>query len=72
MSMRTVLPAWARMDPDVVHASRSAQREGAGLVDAVVADAVVRAGAGPSGCGLGQHAVGDRWRGAQRSLGARL
>ena len=46
-------------DADVVHASGAAEGDGAGLVDAVVADAVVGAGAGAGGSGLGEQVVDD-------------
>ena len=46
-------------DADVVHAAGAAEGDGAGLVDAVVADAVVGAGAGAVGAGLGEEVVDD-------------
>ena len=47
-------------DADVVHAPGSAEGDDAGLVHAVAPDAVVDAGAGAAGCGLGQQVVDDR------------
>ncbi len=44
-------------DADVVHAGAVSEGDGAGLVDAVVADAVVGAGAA-GGAGLGEQVVG--------------
>ena len=41
-------------DADVVHAAGAAEGDGAGLVDAVVADAVVGVVAGGFGPGLGE------------------
>ena len=46
-------------DADVVEAAGAAQGDGAGLVDAVVAESVVGAGAGAGGAGLGQQSVDD-------------
>ena len=65
MRIRTRVRAWARPTPDVVQAPGHAQRDGAGLIDAVGADAVVGVGAGAEVC-FGTGRVG---RGGGGSVG---